>query len=61
MACQNFATYPNVEIINTNFEESESADRTFDAVVAATSWHWVAPEHKHIKVKQHHFLKTAVR
>lgn len=49
VACQNLAAYPNVEIINTNFEEWES-ERTFDAVVAATSWHWVAPEHKHIKV-----------
>jgi protein-L-isoaspartate O-methyltransferase len=48
VACQNLAAYPNVEIINTNFEEWES-ERTFDAVVAATSWHWVAPEHKHIK------------
>ncbi|MCY7337881.1 MAG: class I SAM-dependent methyltransferase [Chamaesiphon sp.] len=49
VACQNLAAYPNVEIINTNFEEWESESRTFDAVIAATSWHWVAPEHKHTK------------
>ena len=50
LACHNLAAYPNVEIINTNFEEWEPEARRFDAVVAATSWHWVAPEHKHIKV-----------
>ncbi|PSB57374.1 class I SAM-dependent methyltransferase, partial [Chamaesiphon polymorphus] len=38
-----------VEIINTNFEEWEPEDRSFDAILAATSWHWVAPEHKHAK------------
>ena len=48
VACQNLAAYPNVEIIHTNFEEWES-ERTFDAIIAATSWHWVAPESKHIK------------
>jgi ubiquinone/menaquinone biosynthesis C-methylase UbiE len=49
VACQNLAPYPNVEIIHTNFEEWEAEGRRFDAVVAATSWHWIAPEHKHIK------------
>ncbi|WP_373544817.1 class I SAM-dependent methyltransferase [Chamaesiphon sp.] len=49
VACQNLAAYPNVEIINTNFEECEPEARTFDAVVAATSWHWIAPEYKYIK------------
>ena len=49
IACKNLAAYSNVEIINTNFEEWKSEDRTFDAVIAATSWHWVAPERKHIK------------
>jgi ubiquinone/menaquinone biosynthesis C-methylase UbiE len=49
IARQNLAGYSNVEIINTNFEEWEPEDREFDAVLAATSWHWVAPAHKHIK------------
>jgi SAM-dependent methyltransferase len=48
-ARQHTAAYPHVEIINTNFEEWEPADRSFDAILAATSWHWVAPEHKHAK------------
>jgi ubiquinone/menaquinone biosynthesis C-methylase UbiE len=51
IARQNSRIYPQVEIINTNFEEWEVTDRSFDAVVAATSWHWVAPESKHQKAE----------
>jgi SAM-dependent methyltransferase len=49
LARHNLANYPNVEIINNNFEEWEPENRKFDAILAATSWHWVSPEHKHIK------------
>jgi ubiquinone/menaquinone biosynthesis C-methylase UbiE len=49
IARKNSSFYPNVEIINSNFEEWEPMDRSFDAVVAATSWHWVAPGSKHLK------------
>jgi SAM-dependent methyltransferase len=49
VARQNLAEYPNVEIINTNFEEWEPVDREFDAILAATSWHWVVPASKHQK------------
>jgi ubiquinone/menaquinone biosynthesis C-methylase UbiE len=49
IARQNLVGYPNVEINNTNFEEWEPEDRKFDAIFAATSWHWVAPAHKHLK------------
>jgi ubiquinone/menaquinone biosynthesis C-methylase UbiE len=49
IARYNSQIYPNVEIINTNFEEWECLDRSVDAIVAATSWHWVAPESKHLK------------
>jgi SAM-dependent methyltransferase len=47
VARQNVAAYPDVEIINTSFEEWEPVDREFDAIVAATSWHWVSPANKH--------------
>jgi SAM-dependent methyltransferase len=50
VARQNVAAYPNVEIINTSFEEWEPIDREFDAIVAATSWHWISPANKHQKV-----------
>ncbi|MBE9046155.1 methyltransferase domain-containing protein [Pleurocapsales cyanobacterium LEGE 10410] len=36
--------YPNVEFVNTTFEEYELGDRQFDAVIATTSFHWVTPE-----------------
>ncbi|WP_310487626.1 class I SAM-dependent methyltransferase [Chamaesiphon sp. VAR_69_metabat_338] len=49
VARQNVAAYPNVKIINTSFEEWEPIDREFDAIVAATSWHWVLPENKYQK------------
>ena len=44
LARQNCAAYPNVEIVNTTFEAWELKPGRFDAVLAATSFHWVAPE-----------------
>ncbi len=49
VAHHNVAAYSNIEIINTNFEEWEPPDLKFDAIVAATSWHWISPENKHQK------------
>jgi SAM-dependent methyltransferase len=49
VARQNVAVYPNIEIINTSFEEWEPGNQRFDAIVAATSWHWISPENKHQK------------
>jgi SAM-dependent methyltransferase len=49
IARQNVDAYSNIEIINTNFEEWEPPDLKFDAIVAATSWHWISPENKHQK------------
>ncbi|MGF1588993.1 MAG: class I SAM-dependent methyltransferase [Pleurocapsa sp.] len=43
------AAYPNVEFIATTFEEWDIAELNFDAVVAATSFHWVVPEVRTIK------------
>lgn len=44
LACQNCAIYPDVRIENTSFEEWELEPGRFNAVLAATAWHWVAPE-----------------
>ena len=44
LAKQNCATYPKVEIANTTFEEWELEAERFDAVLAATSIHWITPE-----------------
>ncbi|MBV6621729.1 MAG: methyltransferase domain-containing protein [Rivularia sp. (in: Bacteria)] len=44
LARHNCESFPNVEIINTTFEEWELHADTFDTVLAATSFHWVSPE-----------------
>lgn len=43
LAKQNCADYPHVEIQNLAFEEWELECDRFDAVLAATSWHWIEP------------------
>lgn len=44
LAQQNCQVYPNVEIQNTSFEEWTLEVGKFDAVLAATSFHWISPE-----------------
>lgn len=44
LARLNCAQYPNVEILNTTFEEWELEAERFNAVFAATSFHWMPPE-----------------
>jgi len=44
LALENCKIYPHVSVVNTTFEEWEPAANQFDAVLAATSFHWVTPE-----------------
>ncbi len=44
LARQNCASYPNVEIRNSSFEEWELETKRFNAVLAATAIHWIPPE-----------------
>ncbi|MDY6937331.1 MAG: class I SAM-dependent methyltransferase [Cyanobacteriota bacterium] len=44
LARQNCDRYPNVEILNTTFEEWPLEPARFSAVLAATSFHWISPE-----------------
>ena len=44
IACRNCDRYGRVKIINTTFEEWELEKSQFDAVLAATSFHWVSPK-----------------
>jgi SAM-dependent methyltransferase len=44
LAQQNCEPYPKVEIQNCSFEEWQSDNQKFDAVLAASSFHWVPPE-----------------
>ncbi|NJR21207.1 MAG: class I SAM-dependent methyltransferase [Richelia sp. CSU_2_1] len=49
LARQNCAAYPSVRIQNLTFEEWELEPEKFNAVLAATSFHWVAPEIRYQK------------
>jgi SAM-dependent methyltransferase len=44
LAQQRCEAYPNVEIQNCSFEEWELQPGKFDALVAASSFHWVNPQ-----------------
>ena len=48
LAKNNCQQYQNVKVINTTFE-AYTLETTFDAVVAATSFHWLAPEIRYQK------------
>lgn len=52
LAQQNCKQYPSVEIQNTSFEEYSLEARQFDAVLAASSFHWVSSEVKYRKVAE---------
>ncbi|MEZ5226335.1 MAG: methyltransferase domain-containing protein [Acidimicrobiales bacterium] len=43
LARENLATFPNVEIENSSFEDWDAQGRRFDLLVAASSWHWIDP------------------
>jgi SAM-dependent methyltransferase len=43
LARQRLATYPNVKVETSSFEEWHDGGRRFDVLVAASSWHWVDP------------------
>jgi SAM-dependent methyltransferase len=44
-ARENLAGFPDVEVVNAAFETWRPPDgSTFDAVVAATAWHWADPK-----------------
>lgn len=44
IARKNLKAFPNVEIIVGNFNTYEFNPASFDAVIAATSYHWLDPE-----------------
>ncbi|MCD9874729.1 class I SAM-dependent methyltransferase [Streptomyces guryensis] len=43
LARRRVASFPNVEVETSRFEEWDDRGRRFDALVAASSWHWVDP------------------
>jgi len=49
LAIANCANYPNVEILNTSFEECLLDKEQFHAILAANAWHWMPPDIKYEK------------
>ncbi len=49
LAKQNCANHPNIIFQNTTFEEFALDPNSFDAIIAATSFHWVNPATAYIK------------
>jgi SAM-dependent methyltransferase len=43
LARQRLAGFPDVEVVASSFEAWDAGGRRVDAVVAASSWHWVDP------------------
>ncbi|MFF4360338.1 methyltransferase domain-containing protein [Streptomyces sp. NPDC001604] len=43
LARRRVASFPDVEVETSRFEEWDDRGRRFDALVAASSWHWVDP------------------
>lgn len=48
--------YPNVQVVNSSFEEAELLPEMFDLVYAATSFHWIDPSVKYTKT--HRLLRN---
>jgi len=49
VARRNLAAFPAAEIVGADFEQWEPERAEFDAVVAFTSFHWIAPEVRYEK------------
>lgn len=45
----NLSRWPNVEVVTTRFEDFDVPTSSFDLVVSATAFHWVAPEISYAK------------
>jgi len=44
VARRNLATFNNVEVLQTSFEDWKPPPHSYGLVVAAQSWHWMTPE-----------------
>ncbi len=56
MATANCSSYPSVDVINKSFEEWDVEPESFDAVLAASSMHWIPAEIGYAKTSR--ALKT---
>src|SRR5215208_4309991 len=49
VARRKLTSFPNVEVINANFESWQPPHADFDAAVAFTAFHWLAPAARYAK------------
>ena len=49
IARRKLSPFPTVEVINANFENWQPSHADFDAVLAFTAFHWIAPEVRYSK------------
>ncbi len=52
VAQRKLAGFASVEVINTNFENWQPEHAEFDAIVAFTAFHWIAPEVRYTKTAE---------
>ena len=52
VAQRKLASFANVEVINTNFETWQPERAEFDAIVAFTAFHWIAPDVRYTKTRE---------
>lgn len=44
VAARRLAHFPNVQVVNSAFEQWHAEANSFDLIFAATSWHWLDPD-----------------
>jgi SAM-dependent methyltransferase len=49
LAQRKLASFPRVEVINADFERWEPERAEFDAIVAFTAFHWIAPALRYVR------------
>jgi SAM-dependent methyltransferase len=42
-AASNLSAFPNVEVVETTFEDADEKEESFDLLVSATAFHWIDP------------------
>ena len=52
IARRKVAGFPSVQVITTNFETWQPEHSEFDAVVAFTAFHWIAPDRRYSKTAE---------
>jgi SAM-dependent methyltransferase len=52
LARSKLAQFPGVDVVTADFETWQPARRDYDAVVAFSSFHWLAPETRYLKAEQ---------